>query len=162
MRHLLLIILLIGLGYSCIKQELKDPLPLIEFMDFQNTGKSPYTGRDTGVIYITYRDGDGDLFTDTKGEGPNFVFTPFYYNQSKDIFEVVFDPITADTFRISNTIVQPDPYYKGRPVRGEIFVPLNEFRPNESFKILKFTGFMVDMKANKSNVVTSPVYTLNF
>lgn len=162
MHKLLFIFLSLFLGYACIKQKSKDPVPLIEWKDFQKAGKSPYTGSDTALIYITYQDGDGDLFTDTRGEGPNFIFTPYFYNTNKNQFEVVFDPITLDTFRITNTIVQPDVYYKGKSVKGEIFVPLNEFRPNDDVKILKFTGFMIDMKDHKSNVVSSPVYTLNF
>lgn len=163
MRHLLFIFLISGLAYSCVKQQTKDPIPLIEFKDFLNPGKSPYTQRDTALIYITYQDGDGDLFTDTRNEGPNFIFTPYFYNTNTNQFYVEIDPITNDTFRITNTILQPDNgYYKGKSIKGEIFVPLNQFRKNDAVKILKFKGFMIDMKAHKSNVVSSPVYTLNF
>lgn len=163
MRFLLLIFLLVALGYSCIKKKTKDPVPYIEFIDFLKAGKSVYTGSDTALIYITYEDGDGDLFTDKRSEGPNFIFTPYFYNSLTDKFYVEFDPITKDTFRITNTILQPDNgYYKGKSIKGEIFVPLNQYRPSDAVKILKFTGFMIDMQQHKSNVVSSPAYTLNF
>lgn len=162
-RVLAFIFLIVLLGNSCIKKKTKDPVPVIEFLDFLNPGKSASTGRDTALIHISYEDGDGDLFTDFKTDNNNFIFTPFYFNTSTNQFYVVIDPITNDTTRISYTIVQPDNgYYKGKSIKGEIFVPLNQFRPNDDVKILKFKGFMVDMSGHKSNVVESPTYTLNF
>lgn len=163
MRHLLFIFLISGFAYSCVKQQTKDPIPVIEFKDFLNPGKSPYTQRDTALIYITYQDGDGDLFTDSKTDNNNFIFTPYYFNPTTNQFYITIDPITKDTTRFNYSIVQPDNgYYKGKSIKGEIYVPLNQFRPNDAVKILKFKGFMIDMKNHKSNVVSSPVYTLNF
>ncbi|PBQ33247.1 hypothetical protein CNR22_16185 [Sphingobacteriaceae bacterium] len=142
---------------------IQDPVPVIEYKDLLHAQKSEFTGRDTAVLSLGYEDGDGDIFMDNNTQGPNVIFIPFFYNTATGKFDVDKDPITQDTFRITNTIVQPDNgYYKGKSIKGEIFIPLREFRINDAQKIIKFTGFVIDLKGHRSNSVASPVYTLNF
>jgi len=163
MRFILLIFLIGLLGFSCVKPRTKNPVPVIEYKEMYHMQKSELTGQDTAVMVIGYEDGDGDIFVDNTSQGPNLIFIPFFYNPATDKFEIERDPITLDTFRITNTIKQPDNgYYKGKSIKGEIYIPLREYRLNDQKKIIKFTGFVSDVKGHKSNIVASPVYTLNY
>jgi hypothetical protein len=167
MMRFTLIIFLIGLiAFSCVKPNSTNPIPVIEYKGLTNLGKA-YSGsqppRDTAVMIIGYQDGDGDLFADNSSQGPTFAFIPFYFNTTTKKFAVQIDPITLDTQRITNTIRQPDNgYYKGKSIKGDIYIPMSQYRPNDSAKVIKFTGFMIDTKGHRSNVVSSPVYTLDF
>jgi hypothetical protein len=163
MRFILLIFLVTLIGFSCAKPKTKNIVPAIEYKDLQHAQKSEFTGQDTAVLVLSYEDGDGDLFVDLVTQGPNLIFTPYFFNSAKGRFDIEKDPITADTFRITSTIKQPDDgYYKGKSIKGEIYIPLREYRLNDQAKIIKFTGFMIDLKGHRSNTVSSPVYTLNF
>jgi hypothetical protein len=149
----------------CAKRPSKNPVPVIEFIDVnplaQVTSVSMGT-RDTAVIIIHYEDGDGDLFTDRSSDDNNFIFTPYTVDGTGK-FRGMVNPVTQDTVRLTYTIKQPDNgYYKGKSIQGEIYVPLREFRESEDIKVIKFVGFMQDMKKHRSNVISSPVYTLNF
>ena len=163
MRSILIIFLFCLAGFACVKPKTKNPVPVIEFIDFTHAQKSEYTGQDTAVLVLGYEDGDGNLFVDNTSQGPNIIFTPYVYNPVSGKFSAEIDPITQDTFRITNTIKQPDDgYYKGKSIKGQIYMPMREFRLSDNSKIIKFAGFMIDTKNNKSNVVSSPIYTLNF
>ncbi len=156
-------IIVLSIAYACAKPKTKDPVPHIEFLDFIDPRKSVFTGSDTATMHLSYEDGDGDLFVNNYSDGPNMVFTTYYYNEKTKSFEAEFSPAINDTIRNSTTIKQPDNgYYKGKSIRGEIFVPLTSFRSDNTKKVLKFAGFIQDMAGNKSNTFSSPSYTLNF
>lgn len=166
MRFILIIFLIGLIGFSCVKPNTTNPIPVIQYKDLTNLGKA-YSGsqppRDTAVMVLGYEDGDGDLFADNTTQGPTFAIIPFYFNTTTNKFDITIDPITLDTQRITNTIKQPDNgYYKGKSIKGDIYIPLSQYRPNDNVKIIKFTGFMRDTKGHKSNVFASPIYTLNF
>lgn len=119
--------------------------------------KKQYTSRatqsDTALMVIGFEDGDGDLFRDSQANGANLVYTIYSYDTATQQFTINGNPNPA-------TVVQPaNGYYKEKSVQGEIGLPLRGFRLN-NVSIIKFEVFMVDMAKNKSNVVTSPVYTL--
>lgn len=163
MRYILIIFLCGLIAYSCVKSKTKDSTPVIEFKDFMHAQKSEATGRDTAVFALGYEDGDGDIFLDNSDQGPNVIFTPYFYDTATGKFYTEMDIITKDTFRLPSKVLQPDNgYYKGKSIKGEIFIPLREYRISDNQKILKFKGFVIDVKGHKSNVVSSPVYTLNF
>ena len=163
MRFIPIIFLMSLLGFACVKPKTKNPVPAITYEDLAYRQKSPFTGQDTAVLVLGYEDGDGDIFVDNISQGPNVIFIPFFYNTTTGKFDITKDPITQDTFRITNTIKQPDnSYYKGKSIKGSIYIPLREYRSNDQQKIIKFTGFVTDVKGHKSNVVASPVYTLNY
>ncbi len=163
MRYLLPLIPIISLIFSCVKPPSEDPVPVIEFKDIHNMRKaiSYYPDgklwiRDTAVLVLGYADGDGDIFRNKNSDGPNLVYTTYAFNQDSNKFVI-------DNFPNPATITQPaDGYYLGKSIHGEIFVPMPQFRSSDNVKVLKFQAFMEDMKGHKSNVVTSPVYTLNF
>ena len=163
MHYLVWILFSMFIFGSCVKQPSKDPVPHIEFLDFINPKKSEFSNSDTATILLSYEDGDGDLFVDNFSDLPNLVLTTYAYNNKTQKFEPTFDLLSNDTVRYTNTIKQPDNgYYKGKAIRGEIYIPLSQFRENDDVKVVKFTVFMQDKKKNKSNVAASPAYTLNF
>lgn len=164
MRFIIIIFLIAVFGFACVKPKTKNPVPVIEFTELGHAQKSEFTNKDTAVLTISYEDGDGDLLLDNVAEGPNIIFTPYFYNSTTNKFEIAVNPvIPTDTIRILASITQPDNgYYKGKSIKGNIYIPMSEFRPSDSYKIVKFTGFAIDVKKHQSNIVTSPVYTLNF
>jgi hypothetical protein len=158
MRFILIIFLFSVFGFACVKPKTKNPVPVIGFEEVTNLGKvysASLGSRDTAVLVISYEDGDGDIFVDNSENDPNMVLSSLYYNTDSSKFLLA----NAD----SKKIKQPDDgYYKGKSIKGKIFLPLSQYRTSDDVKIIKFELFMVDMKKNKSNVVTSPAYTLNF
>jgi hypothetical protein len=164
MRPLILFILpaLVVFGF-CAKPKTKNPVPVVEFLDLKDAGISAFSKADTATMVLSYEDGDGDLFVDNFSEGPNLIFTTYIYDEVNNKFVAEINTQTLDTARYTNTIKQPDNgYYKGKSIRGEIYIPLGEFRQSRKSKKLKFVGFIIDKKQHKSNVFSSPVYTLNF
>jgi hypothetical protein len=161
MRFLGLILTTLLIGFSCVKPQSKDPVPSGEFKDFVAFQNS--LGNDTAILTVSYEDGDGDLFVTNKTEGPNVVFVPYFYNETTQKFTTFKNLVTQDTQRINRSVLQPaDGYYKGRSIKGDIIIPLSQFRPNNQAKIMMFKGYLKDTKGNKSNTITSPIYTINF
>jgi hypothetical protein len=149
---------------SCAKRVSKDPVPRVEFLDFTSVGISKFTNGDTAVMILGYEDGDGDLFVDSNSEDHNLVFTTYRFDEVSNRFvaELTTYP-PFDTARYVTKIKQPDNgYYKGKSIRGEIHIPLSEYRQNKNTKVFKFVGFMVDQAKHKSEVFSSPVYTVTF
>ncbi len=144
--------------FSCVKKQSSDPVPAIEYKSFTS---STAGGKDTAVLTISYQDGDGDIFRDNTSDGPNIVSTIFVFNSTANQFLPVIDVLTNDTTRYIQTITQPGDGYKGKQVRGDIIWPLTEFRPNAQAKTFYYKLFMVDMKNHKSNVITTPTFTVN-
>lgn len=136
-------------------------MPVIEYKDFRAW---KVNGSDTAVMVIGYQDGDGDIFRDVASHGPNLIGTFYYLNSATHKFTPIFDIITKDTARITQTITQPNPdaSYKGKAVSGEMYIPWNPFRSGDSVKVFKYSLFVVDEAGNKSNVLSTPEYTINF
>lgn len=160
LRKLLLVIPLFGVVISCVKPTSKDPVPIAEFVDFYASKKSD--GNDTATMVLGYEDGDGDLFVSSNTEGPTVVITPYYYNAETNTLKPYVIP-PNDTFLIPMNVKQPaDGYYKGRSIKGTITLPMDQFRPSNSEKVFQFKGYLMDTKGNKSNPITSPIYTITF
>jgi hypothetical protein len=154
MRFIVLIFLAVLFFAACVKPTSTNPVPRLEYKEAINFGLTK-TGNDTVDVVIGYEDGDGNLFVDNNSQGPNLIFSTRYYNA--DSAKFVLDK------NFSNKVKQPDNgYYKGKAIKGEILLPMTEFRSSQSRKIVKFDIFMIDLSGNKTNVVTSPAYTLTF
>jgi hypothetical protein len=152
MRYLLTIFLPGLLAFSCVKKTPKNPVPEIEYKNFEFLG---HAGSDDAAVFtIGYKDYDGDLFRNSTTDGPNTIISTYVYraDSNKFIFDQAF----------SNAIVQPaDGYYKGQTIQGDIRIPVSEFRSDpQNDKVVKFEIFMIDMKDNKSNVLTTPQFTI--
>ena len=155
MRLAILTILICFGLYACVKPASKDPVPILEFKTLKDLGKKARDNSDTATLVIGYADGDGDLFADNSSDPSNLVITYKYFNTDSGKFVTHLSEATK--------VFQPDKgYYKNKTIRGDITYPLAAFRPNDKIKIIQLTVFMVDMAKNKSNIVSSPVYTLNF
>ncbi|MBI2721225.1 MAG: hypothetical protein HYX39_03510 [Bacteroidetes bacterium] len=159
MRFLICIFFGIGVFISCAPKQRNSRIPSIVYKDFK---AYKVNGSDTAVMIIAYADGDGDIFRDNNSS-PNFIGTFYYLNSATKQFTPLIDIVTKDTARITQTILQPkDNSYKGKSVQGEMFIPFNPFRSGDSVKTFKYTLFMVDQAGNKSNVITTPVYNIDF
>lgn len=160
MRPFLIIFSVLLLG-ACVKKTSSEVIPVIEFIDFANAKKT--TNGDTAVMVLSYDDGDGDLFLVRSTQDPNLIFTTYHYDATSKTFKGTYDAVTLDTIRYSTKILRPGGLdYEGKHIRGNIYIPLTQFRASSQDKILKFTGFMVDNKGHKSNMFSSPAYTLDF
>ena len=49
-----------------------------------------------------------------------------------------------------------------KSINGEIYVPMNSFRYDNTEKVIKFRGFMTDSKGHNSNTFSSPTISLGF
>ena len=160
MRILVLILFFVVIAFACVKKPTTSPIPVIEFKNFEAWQSH---GNDTAVMVIGYEDGDGDIFRDLTAHGPNLIATFYYLNSVTKQFTAIKDFITNDTARITQTITQPiDASYKGKSVRGDIYLPWSPSRSGDSVKIFKYTLFLVDEAGNKSNLVTTPTFTVTF
>jgi len=166
MRVAAIIFIITLFSFSCVKKKVTNPVPAIEFKDFQAWKTS--AGNDTAVLVISYEDGDGDIFRESNAKGPNLIGTFYYLNSATQQFTTIKDLITNDTARITQTVLQPstlnpnDANYKGKSVRGDMYLPWAPFRSGDSVKIFKYTVFVVDESGNKSNIITTPQFTINF
>lgn len=154
MRSLVLIFFVAALAMACVKPTSTNPVPSLEYKRAVDFGTTK-SGGDTVNIVIGYEDGDGNLFVDNNSQGPNIIISTKYFSTDSAKF------ITDKNF--SNKVKQPDNgYYKGKAIKGEVLLPMSEFRSGKTRKIVKFEIFMIDLSGNKTNVVSSPAYTLNF
>ena len=153
--------ILLSLSFtSCVKRPSKSPTPELTFKDFIVWRINGV--RDSAVAIIGYEDGDGDLFLNKTTDGPNIVGTFYYLNSATGKFTGISDPITGDTARVTQTVLQPKgASYKGKSVQGEIFLPLAPFRSGDSVKVFKYTFVMQDEAGHKTNTITTPELKAN-
>ena len=159
MRFIIIIFLFIGLGFSCVKKPSKDIVPSLEFLDFSS---SKTNGIDNGQMILGYEDGDGDIFRELPGRLPNLIMKFYYYNNGTKKFTGFFDTNISDTFNIAKIITQPGDGFKGKSIRGEIYIPMAEFRPADSIKIFKYVIYAIDEAGHNSNIITTPQFTVNY
>lgn len=154
MRHLLLIIFGAIILAACVKQPSTDPVPVLEYKNVTPLGKVAGNGtRDTAVVIFRYNDGDGDLFNNTSKETPNVVCSIYTFNPDSNKFDVN---------NVPYSILQPaNGYYKGKSIYGDIYLPMRQFRPSDKVKQVRFEVFMVDVQKHKSNIISSPIFTVN-
>jgi hypothetical protein len=159
MRFIIIIFLVVGLGFSCVKKQSKDPVPKLEYLSFES---SKSNGIDNGSMLLGYEDGDGDIFRQESTKLPNLIMKFYYYNSGTKKFTGFFDTNISDTFNISKIITQPGDGFKGKAIKGTIYIPMNEFRPADSIKVFKYVIFAVDEAGHNSNVVTTPEFIVNY
>ncbi len=159
MHYFLITVISVFGVFSCVKPPNDSPIPSLEYKDVPVMGKvssGSLGSRDTAVLVLRYSDGDGDMFRNSNADGPNLIYTTYAFNADSNKFIINGSPNAA-------TITQPaNGYYRGKSIHGDIYVPMRQFRSGDNIKVIKFEAFIVDMKNNKSNIVSSPVFTLNF
>jgi len=159
MRFITIIFLLCLFCFSCVKRPSKSPEPTLEYIDFTS---SKTNGIDNGQLILGYEDGDGDIFREKTTNIPNLIIKFYYYNSGTHQFVGFYDTNISDTFNIDKIIIQPGDGFKGNSIEGEIYVPMTEFRPADSIKIFKYDIFALDEGGHKSNIVTTPQFTVNY
>ncbi|MBL7910760.1 MAG: hypothetical protein JNJ41_06885 [Bacteroidia bacterium] len=159
MRFIVIIFLICMFGFACVKRPSKSPEPTIEFIDFTS---SKSNGIDNGSMVLGYEDGDGDIFREKSTNLPNLIMKFYYYNNGTKQFTGFFDTNISDTFNIAKIITQPGDGFKGKSIKGEIYIPMNEFRPADSIKVFKYVIFALDEGGHTSNVVTTPQFTVDY
>jgi hypothetical protein len=159
MRYLLFLFPVMFVTFSCVKPPSTDPVPLLEYKDvspLERTTLGGGTPRDTAVLIVRYADGDGDLFRNSSKDPPNVIYWTLAFNADSNKF-------IRDQDIHSYNIPQPaNGYYKGKAIHGDVYIPMRQIRSSDKIKVIKFEVFMVDMQDHKSNVVTTPVFTLSF
>ncbi len=147
----------IGLS-SCIKQENYPIIPEIgyQWMNLYFDSSSPYAK--TGILSITFQDGDGDI-----GLNPRDTFPPYnyggsyYYNYVISYYEkrdtgyvlVPLDPPFSTRIPVLN------PNYPGKPIKG-IIVDTLSLDPAPEYDTIRLELFIYDRALHKSNVITTP------
>jgi hypothetical protein len=146
------------IAYACVKKTTYPTTPEIEYSDF-----IPFVG-DSADLKIKFTDGDGDIGVSGNDSTRNLWYTYSYLDTITLQYRAytIYDPVTGndDTLRNSYIIKAPIDSYKGKPISGEINVRLQRFRHIRKVKNLKYVFYLFDEAGNKSNVVTSPVITV--
>lgn len=171
MKKIILFITVLVFSFSCVKRQKGSPTPEIEYIEF-NAYKTD-DGNDASYHLFKFLDGDGDLFRNQVGDGPNFVSNFFYLDSVTKQFipfvtiKKLVEPgktdtvIFRDTFGISQTVVNPkDISFKDQSINGTILVPSKEYRPSNRIKTFFYTYYIIDRAGNKSNKVTTPTITV--
>jgi hypothetical protein len=162
MRQLVLISFTSLFVFACVKKPSTSPVPTLEFKDNRYI---KVNGSDSGYLYFSYEDGDGDIFRDKDHAVPNLVITNYYKDSITGKFLIDSIYTGQNLPRVASfatTIYQPGDGYKGKSVRGNITVPYNEFRSGPWIKTFYHTAFIEDEAGNKSNLAYSQTVTVNF
>jgi hypothetical protein len=144
---------------SCRKFEEFPPEPEIAFADFKVvlTSTGGFTGK--GRLYISYRDGDGDIGLE---QGDTLApFNPggdFYYNliirfSERRNGQMVELPGLNFSARIPPLI----PKNQKRSIKGIIEYELDVYNPNSSYDTIQYHIRLADRALNLSNEVASPL-----
>jgi hypothetical protein len=160
-------LLLLGFS-SCQKNENYPDYPVITYKDFI------VFNQDSAYIQVNFTDGNGDIgypASDTSAP-PNFWVEYMYLDSATNNFL----PMTATVGTKTDTIFGPyyipniTPTGKNKELSGEIQVKLEtEGQPTwysplpiyyKATNAIEFRVWLVDRAGNKSNVVTTPAYTI--
>lgn len=154
---------------SCLKPEKFPNEPIIEFVGFEAQG-------DTGLFYISFTDGDGDIGLDEPDTLDPFIpETYYYYNMHFDYYEIVngdtvrgtSDPSgnnfpTADPISLSYRIENLTPEGKNKALKGQIKIIMEPsyYNPGAtSNDSILFKIVLIDRALNISNELITPIIT---
>lgn len=143
---------------SCMKKESYSVIPQIGFEGYYNIFDTTKIAK-TGVITISFQDGDGDIGLNPSDLNPPFdTGSYYYYDYFIDLYEKKNGLFIKDTslnpplrYRIPD-LTPNDP---NKAIKGIIVdtVPLN---PAPVWDTIKFSMFIFDRALHKSNVVFTP------
>jgi hypothetical protein len=147
----------IGLS-SCIKQENYPIIPEIayQWMNLYFDTSSPYAT--TGILSITFQDGDGDIGLNPRDTLPPYNYGgAYYYNYVIKYYEkrdtsYVFlnlDPPFSTRIPVLN------PNYPGKPIKG-VIVDTLMLDPTPDYDTIRLELYIYDRALHKSNVLTTP------
>ncbi len=152
---------------SCVKPVSFPPEPKIEYKDFEIQG-------DSGILSITFTDGDGDIGLnegDTLGSFSQDNF--FHYNLYIEYYELMNgnwvkgtqDPTgnnfpTGDTINFPFRIKNLTPIGQNKTLKGTINVTLESFFYNplsNHSDSIRYAVTLIDRALNKSNRIITPL-----
>ena len=156
------------LFYGCRKYDHYPIVPHIELNSFQKFADS--TGIDqTGVLGLSFTDGDGDLGLTAAQNTGDFQFNLFikYFEKQKGVFKEVIltSPNTLtgkpDTLWFNGRIPYLTPDGKAKAISGEITDTLFINNFVSPYDTIKYQIYIKDRALNKSNVVETPEIIIN-
>jgi hypothetical protein len=149
-KYALIVTLLIGGIYSCVKKKTYSQSPEIGFKDF-----IPFTG-DSADMVISFSDGDGDIGREAGDSAKNLWMNYYYKDTLTGKYRLYYDASSNDSLRTGYIIRKPTDNYEGKPISGEVAVRISKFRHSKKIKNFKYVIYMIDNGGNRSNVVTTP------
>ncbi|MEI6884795.1 MAG: hypothetical protein WCO02_09920 [Bacteroidota bacterium] len=146
---------------SCMKKDNYPDIPYITYAGYYNVFDSTNIAK-SGVLTITFQDGDGDIGLNSWDVYPPYDSTSIYfYNYYIDVYSKrngVFVKDTLQTplrYRIPN-LTPDDP---NKSIKGiiENILPLN---PHPIYDTIRFTCYIYDRALHQSNIVTTPEFVV--
>ena len=170
MRSLISLFLVVAVIFGCEKESDSNPIPSLELKGYNVLSDS--FGKDSLIqIYLSYRDGDGDLGLEDDNLAYPFGYAdPYFYNLFVDyyveeggIFIKKANPLspTRDTIAFHERIQRLTPTGKTKWVYGDITLYIPAFPFGIQPKKVKFVSHIVDRSLNKSSRVSTAEITLN-
>jgi hypothetical protein len=148
---------------SCMKKEVYPDIPVIAFQDFTLMyGSRIYP--DSGLLTISFKDGDGDIGLRTDQKAPPFdTGSIYYYNYIIDYYEKqngtfvkrIFD--TASNSAFNSRIPYLTPNDPNKAIKGIIENTLDfHLMPAPVYDTIKLKFYIYDRALHKSNVDSTP------
>jgi hypothetical protein len=142
---------------GCMKKQNFPDTPLISFLGVELISDTAHVVR-TGILSISYQDGNGDIGLAAGDTFPPFQRKgPYYYNlvlshfeKQNGVYHQVFDSIP---FSARIPVLTPDD--PNRPISGFIIDTLILYPP-PLHDTIRFEAYIYDRALNKSNVITTP------
>ena len=144
--------------FSCMKKESFSEIPQIAFAGYYNIFDTTRIAK-SGVLTISFQDGDGDIGLDPGDLSPPFdTGSVYYYNYFIDLYEKkngIFVKDTTLNIPLRYRIPDLTPADRNKAIKGIIVdtIPLN---PNPVYDTIQFSMFIYDRALHKSNVAFTP------
>ncbi len=149
--------------HSCIDRDEYPIVPYIEFSDFYVVIDQS-SGKETGVIVLSFTDGDGDIGLAPKdtvypyqlGGDYYYNYIMYFYKKQGTEFVKIETP-----YYIRIPVINPDEFPQN--LDGEIYINIDVdiLRTAVPDGIFKFDAFIYDRALHKSNTIMSPVIQLD-
>ena len=162
MRKLILILVLFVflLATSCKKLPTYPDVPILEYKSL--TFSQDADGNDEKfTLTATFTDGDGDVGYRESGNGAVFDSSSSpYYNNFVVTLSILRNNVWQDTvFTISNRIPYLTPEGPHKALKATI--DKTDDLPFIGTATIRFSAFIYDRALHKSNVITTPAFTVN-
>ena len=157
--------------FSCKKDKQFSNTPAIAYLGFDQLKSG--AGKDSsGILRLSFTDGDGDLGLTSADTFPPFdKSSQFYYNFFITYFEkqngvwvkVVIPPFTpeGDTLTNNSRIPNLTPLGQNKSLEGEILMSLFTNNPFSTFDTIKYEVTIADRALNRSNQISTPPIILS-
>jgi hypothetical protein len=142
---------------GCMKKQSYSDIPAISFLSLEMIYDTAHVVR-TGILSISYQDGNGDIGLSTSDTIPPYQRNgPYYYNYVMTYFEKQNGVFTKVDLLIPFSLRIPvlTPNDPNKAIKGFIVDTIGLYPP-PLHDTIKFETFIYDRALNKSNVITTP------